>query len=398
MSLHRSIGIDVLQACQVDPEVLEIVAQSHSDYRAADDGQRLGTELHLGARILAVADAYDSLSTDQVYRDALPHDEIMKVLMDAAGTQFDGNVVCALARWIERDGLPSDQNSPLHAKQRSGASGPSQLEDTLEASTLCHIFSYLYVLESLYDGFYLVDSDLRFVVWNRGVEKLLGHPAQEMLHQVWTSRILCYADKYGDPLPDFRLPMHQVIETGKAATTEVQIQHWDGTWIAVEMQSVPLLDAEGRLQGVAEIFRDMSRSHRQAKEYRDLKRRACRDALTGVANRGELETHLARLLNDLAQAHDPKPFSIIFVDVDHFKRINDTFGHAVGDTVLVEIAKLLENETYSGELVARYGGEEFVVLCPDTGLKDAVRRAERLRETIANTQIEAMGKERITAS
>src|SRR5690606_6231048 len=105
MSLHHNIGVDVLQACRVDSQVLEIVGHSHSFYNGATDGfRRIGSDVPLGARILAVADAYDSLSTDQVYRKAKTHPEIMKILMDQAGTQFDGNLVCALARWTQHEG------------------------------------------------------------------------------------------------------------------------------------------------------------------------------------------------------------------------------------------------------------------------------------------------------
>ena len=86
-------------------------------------------------------------------------------------------------------------------------------EETLEASWLCHIFSYLYVLESLYDGFYMVNSDLKFVVWNRGIEKLLGYMAHDILEQTWSPRQLKHADVHGEPLSDCQIPMQQVIST-----------------------------------------------------------------------------------------------------------------------------------------------------------------------------------------
>ncbi len=125
---------------------------------------------------------------------------------------------------------------------------------------------------------------------------------------------------------------------------------------------------------------------------------ASRDALTSVANRGRLETQLAKMLEELKQTGGAFPVSVIFLDVDHFKSINDTYGHSVGDRVLIELAKLLQHETYSGELVGRYGGEEFVLLCPDTGQDDAVRRAERLRQALAASDIGGIEDRKITAS
>ncbi len=394
MALHHNIGVDVLQACRAHKEVLEVVSQSNTYFNGADGGyQTIGSEMHQGARILAVADAYDALSTDQVYRPAKPHSEIMKILDDSSGTQFDGNVVAALARWSQSHGLPSPGSST------DTASGISLMtQEAIEASSLCHIFSYLYVLESLYDGFYVVDSDLRFNVWNRGTERLLGYKTQDMLDQIWTSRLIPYADERRNALPDNECPMNIVLEQGAPLTRDVQIQRKDGEWVEVELQSLPLLDINGDLQGVAEIFRDKARTSKKPGEYRELKLAASRDALTSVANRGELETQLGVALNEFNEYPDGEPFSVIFSDVDYFKSINDNYGHGVGDHVLIGIAKLLQHETYSGELVARYGGEEFVVLCPATDLRSAIERAERLRHSIGRATLEGMGNKKVTSS
>src|SRR5688572_25780389 len=94
-----------------------------------------------------------------------------------------------------------------------------------------------------------------------------------------------------------------------------------------------------------------------------LHERATRDALTQVANRAEFD----RLLQSSVESHLERrlPCSLIICDLDHFKRINDTFGHPAGDEVLVGFGALLRRHCRSGDLVARYGGEEFVMLCPD---------------------------------
>jgi diguanylate cyclase (GGDEF)-like protein/putative nucleotidyltransferase with HDIG domain/PAS domain S-box-containing protein len=395
MALHHHIGIDVLQACGVDGEVMDIITQAHSQYGLAGGGKSiLALERILGARILAVADAYESLSTNQAYREGKPHHEIIETLTTAKNVQFDENVVAALTRWIETEGNTFSNESP------GEAAGPVAAfpEEPLQASSLGNIFSYLYVLESLYDGFYLVDSDLRFVVWNQNIERLLGRSSKDMLGQVWTSGVLGYADKNGKDLDDSNCPMRRAVAEGKAATSTLQIKTADHKTVEVELQSVPLFDREGRLHGVAEIVRDMSRTSRKPGAYRDLKLAASRDALTSVANRGELETQLAMMVAEFAQQNDPEPFSVIFLDIDHFKSINDTYGHTSGDKVLVEVARLLENDTYSGELVGRYGGEEFVILCPSTDQQNGVTRAERLRNTLARAQIAGLNELTLTAS
>ena len=393
-ALQHNVGIDVLQACRVHQEVLEIINQSTPNY---DGGQHGNKELHLGARILAIADAYDSLSHKQVYREAKSHAEILSILAGSAGTRFDGNLVSVMNRWIQAEGTPFSRELQEAPAPNNGA-GFFQLAEEMQASSMCHIFSYLHTLESMYDGFYLVESDLKFRIWNTGMERLLGQPAPKMLDQTWTSRQVEFADKQGRPLSDSAHPLREVIKSGKAQTAQVQVRHLDGRWISVELMSVPLIDHDGSLQGVAEIFRDLTQDRRRRAEDKNLRQQATRDSLTGVFNRGELERTLESLIADFNRDSAPEPMSLIFLDVDNFKRINDTYLHLTGDQVLVGLAKLLQSETYSGEIIGRYGGEEFIVMCPSTDLKQAVVKAERLRRAIRDTALSTVKELKVTVS
>ena len=83
-----------------------------------------------------------------------------------------------------------------------------------------------------------------------------------------------------------------------------------------------------------------------------------------------------------------RPLSIMMVDIDHFKNINDTHGHAVGDLALREIASRIKNSVRTVDIVARYGGEEFIILMPETGLHEALQVAERVRVSVADAAIE----------
>ncbi len=397
MDLHHGIGINVLQACRVDPEVLRIVDQAHRAYDAKESTERLIRDVHIGARILAVADAYESLCTEQVYRVAKPHEEIMNLLTAESGKQFDGNVVNSLARWVQQDGLPfAAQTTDLHntSRHREFVS----LEEDAEAMALCQIFSYLYMLESLYDGFHVVDSERRFVVWGRGAERLFGRPASSVLGQEWCADFFDMsppAPVAGSEAQELS-SLENAIACGKSVVFQRTFQKADRPAIQLELQTVPLIDAQGRLHGVAEIFSNLSRNSK-APEFKQLKLKASRDALTSVANRGELEIQL-KLLADQFQENPDDPFCVIFADADHFKRVNDTYGHQVGDQVLIDLAKHLCEETYSGEIVGRYGGEEFLVLCPSTELEQAVRRADRLRTSLQNAKIGGTERLKITCS
>ncbi len=139
-----------------------------------------------------------------------------------------------------------------------------------------------------------------------------------------------------------------------------------------------------------------------AEAYRLLKENEARihalmltDPLTGIANRRALDE---RLQAELQRCHRyGRPLAGILLDVDHFKAINDRYGHLVGDRVLQALADLLVSSVRELDFVARYGGEEFVILLPETDLDGATRFAERLRQAIAGLRV-AEGPAVITAS
>jgi diguanylate cyclase (GGDEF)-like protein len=113
-----------------------------------------------------------------------------------------------------------------------------------------------------------------------------------------------------------------------------------------------------------------------------LDRQAREDALTGLANRRSLETYLER---SFTEARDnATPLTVVMADVDHFKRVNDAFSHAVGDDVLRQIAAILRSHCRAHDLVARYGGEEFVLVLPDLPKGRAFELCERLRLAVQN--------------
>jgi two-component system cell cycle response regulator len=114
---------------------------------------------------------------------------------------------------------------------------------------------------------------------------------------------------------------------------------------------------------------------------------AVTDPLTGLHNRWYMEMHL-KALAEQADAGG-RPLSIVLVDIDNFKLINDTLGHVAGDKVLRELGARFRGNTRGGDLLCRFGGEEFVIVLPDTGLEPAIQAGERLRECIAREPFKA---------
>ena len=115
-----------------------------------------------------------------------------------------------------------------------------------------------------------------------------------------------------------------------------------------------------------------------------LRQQSIRDALTGLFNRRFLEESLQRELSRVQRSG--KPLAAIMIDVDHFKRFNDTFGHDAGDLVLREVGALLRRQVRGSDIACRYGGEEFLILLPEAPLAQARERAERLRQAVHELQ------------
>ena len=126
------------------------------------------------------------------------------------------------------------------------------------------------------------------------------------------------------------------------------------------------------------------RVHRYSERLREM---AITDGLTGLYNRRYFMELAERAFAD-AKEND-LPLSVAMMDVDHFKRVNDTYGHAAGDEVLRTVAEICKGNARGSDIIGRYGGEEFVILMKDTPLPGAVSAAERIRQAVAGATIEA---------
>jgi diguanylate cyclase len=150
-----------------------------------------------------------------------------------------------------------------------------------------------------------------------------------------------------------------------------------------------MLEANEQLQ--AELAETKAELHGHTKRVEVLMTEARIDALTGVANRRALDEELARCY--AAWQRQGRPLSLLILDVDHFKKFNDTYGHPAGDEVLRNIGRVLAASVREMDFVARYGGEEFAFVLPGTRLEDAKSAAERIRNGIAQAKVPFSGKD-----
>lgn len=385
VALNNRVGLTLMQACRIHFSVIDTIAQTMNvgDVVVHPDAQDQ-TNTALGARILAVADVYDSLTHDQAFRQHLEPDQAMQALVDS-DRQLDRNVIAALRRWLNEGGqsLLADDEEARHLID---ASAPVDEATIREAHSLCHACSYLHVLESLYDGYYVVDANLNIVVSSLGLNRLLPDGGLRVGER-WSRTSIAAVDQAGNPLTDAAYPMYCVRRSNQPEVATLKVPLETGERLELELHAIPVLDENGKLAGAAEILRNLSQAKKDPVLYQELRQAASEDPLTGVANRGELDDCLAELHAEWAREGHEHPYSIIFLDIDHFKKINDTYEHATGDRVLVNLVQLLEDELYSGETVGRYGGEEFLIVCPTTDLEHAIKRAERIRRAIQNANL-----------
>jgi diguanylate cyclase (GGDEF)-like protein len=149
-------------------------------------------------------------------------------------------------------------------------------------------------------------------------------------------------------------------------------------------ERIAMLEADlaRRTREVHRLNAESSMANRKLAEANaQLQRMATTDELTGLLNRREAMSRIRELW--ALQARYGSPFSCIMLDIDHFKKFNDSYGHAAGDLVLRETAGVLKKSVRSTDLVCRVGGEEFLVLCPNVGLEGAAVCAEHLRAAVA---------------
>ncbi len=399
---HHHAAVNLLQALQAEPPIVSMLSMLHQSFDGGTttvENDLLPHDLPLGARILAVADAYDSLTTAKPYRRGMTHGEVMTVLEEKSGSRYDGNVVRALNRWYEAEGDSLFRYSdPLQ-----GAESTAEVTEQQKSGivVLTQVLNVLYQFQELYDGYFVLDACSNYTIWSDGMPGMTGLPLQGVLGRTWHPADVQLTSITEDKLAAENrdeTAVGQVLRNGRSQFASKLCRISESRHLKVDVYTMPIMGNGTQVLGVVQLLRNKSGVRRQSREYVELKLAATRDALTGVANRGQLETQLRHLLEEFHALEGTRSLSTIFLDVDKFKRINDTYGHHTGDEVLVDLTRLLQHETYSGEIIGRYGGEEFVLLCPDTDLDSAVRRAERLRTAIMKSSIGGVSTLSVTSS
>ena len=240
--------------------------------------------------------------------------------------------------------------------------------------------------ENAWDVIWTMALDGKVTYVNPAVERVRGITVEEAMRQT--------PEEINPPESAARVAEHfqQVFAAIQAGTPppnfrgEIEYYRKDGTIMTGELQVVANRDPTGQVVELVGVTRDIS--DRKAFEA-ELRNHAVTDTLTGAWNRRQGTELLAA---DLSARRPGNALSLLMLDIDHFKTVNDSFGHQAGDHVLIEVASRLRRCLRGNDMVARWGGEEFVVLLRDCALPDALTLAEGIRAEIAEVPFGAHGR------
>ena len=241
-----------------------------------------------------------------------------------------------------------------------------------ERLTLLTDGQLLSVLDHISDGVYFVDSERRILHWNQGAERISGYTAREVVGRR-CGDVLTHVDDAGAVMCGESCPLKNVLHTGQPQKAQAWLLHRDGHRVPVSVDAAPFVDGVTGLAGVVEVFHDNTSGLALLQRAKELERLAYIDPLTQIGNRRFAQQVLQQSWD--AWGRNRSSFGIAMLDIDHFKAVNDRYGHDAGDEVLRVVCRTLASSLRSFDFLGRWGGEEILAIV------QCVRQAELMKVT-----------------
>jgi len=241
---------------------------------------------------------------------------------------------------------------------------------------------YQQLLLNIDEGIYFVDVNRCITFWNKGAERITGFTSEDVIGKYCYDNILNHIDDSGKQLCLSGCPLHHTINDGQPRSISIYLHHKDGHRVPVTVRSVQISE-EGKALGAVELFTDNSEYIQITQSLEKLTSIALFDQLTQLPNRRYLDTFLNSRFKEYSELGIS--FGLIFIDIDFFKKINDTYGHQTGDDVLIMVSKSIQGALRSSDLLARNGGEEFVAVLPIKDDELLRKVCEKLRILVQNS-------------
>jgi diguanylate cyclase (GGDEF)-like protein/putative nucleotidyltransferase with HDIG domain len=423
---HSLVGASILEKVGFPYPVVPTVKYHHEFWNGAGypDGLR-GTNIPLTARILSIADAYDTLRVARPYRNAVPRDEACTFLRSRAGTQFDPKLVNVFLQNLkifeaEIKAQQLGYESDLEAVSVSGVieagASPNYVEQIKRANrevftlySLARDFSSALDLEEILSLFTKKVGDL--VPFDTTVVYLLeesGEFAQAAYVEGRNKAALTGGRvRIGEgPTGDVLLKCRPIEDVQPAL--DFAFSHAELGKEYCAMAAIPLV-ADERTIGALSLYTNQipryqdedlrlleTISHIAAEaiskslEHAVTENYALTDPMTGLPNARSLQLHFDK---EVARASRSEgSFQVLVLDLDGFKIVNDTYGHKAGDDMLKEIGGVIKSQLREYDFLARYGGDEFIAIIPDTDSTDVLELVRRIEVAVQAFTL-ALGKE-----
>ncbi|MFO7736298.1 MAG: diguanylate cyclase [bacterium] len=244
---------------------------------------------------------------------------------------------------------------------------------------------YKSILNEIVDGVYFVDNQGSVTFWNSASEVFTGFAEDEIAGKKCSEGFLNHVDEKGRKLCGKNCPLENALKNGKKSSVDAYLHHKNGYRVPVSIKTAPVFDEHEQIMGAVEIFTGNEKYVLAKKEMKKYKKQAFTDSLTDALNRRHMTKLISCALNE--KKRYGWPFSVVFFDVDNFKSVNDKYSHKAGDRVIKMVAKTIDNNIRSSDILCRWGGEEFLVLLKNASLDTAAEKAEQLRMLVGESYL-----------
>lgn len=246
---------------------------------------------------------------------------------------------------------------------------------------------YKDIIDNLYDGVYFVDRDRRITYWNKGAERITGYKANKVIGRFCRDNILNHITANGVELCLTNCPLAASMEDGQPREAEVFLHHHDGHRMPVVVRASPIHNKDGEIIGAVETFSNNDQVIQTRRQVDELRQSVFTDPLTGAGNRRHLEEGIRAVQTEMERGIGIA--GLIFIDIDNFKQINDTYGHEIGDQILLMVTRTLKHNLRSTDMLGRWGGDEFIAIIHDVhGLSALQDIAKKLRVMVESSRLD----------